>query len=81
MKVEKMNPLGVRLLDFDVSNPDHVDVFADAFLKHSLVIFNDPDLSPEDHVMLMDRVGSVAADRHRACRNSQPAWTGRGCNW
>lgn len=63
MKIEKMNPLGVRLLDFDASNPDHVDAFAEAFRRHSFVTFNDPELSAEDHVMLMDRIGSVAADR------------------
>lgn len=63
MKVIPLEPMGVRLQDFDARDPAHVEAFAEAFRKHSFVLFNDPQLTPEDHVMLMGRIGSVAADR------------------
>ena len=63
MKVVPLQPLGVRLEEFDARDPAHVEQFADAFRTYSFVHFNDPDLSPDDHVLLMKAIGTVAADR------------------
>lgn len=63
MEIVPLEPMGVRLNDFDARNPDHIDQFAQAFRKHSFVTFNDPELQPEDHVALMRSIGTVAADR------------------
>lgn len=63
MHVTRLQNVGVRLDGFDVGNPEHCSAFADAFRKYSLVVFNDPDLTAEDHVRLMSAVGAVAADR------------------
>jgi taurine dioxygenase len=38
-------------------------MFVKAFRDHGLVIFNDPDLSPEDHLALMASVGQITTDR------------------
>src|SRR5690606_33704549 len=72
MKIQKLNPMGVRLEDFDVSNPDDIEAFADAFLHHSFVTFNDSDLTTENHIKLMERIGSVAADRPNGPKASYP---------
>jgi taurine dioxygenase len=63
MDMVRLKNVGVRLEGFDPSNPAHRDTFADAFRKYGLVIFNDPNLSPEDHVSLMASVGQVTSDR------------------
>jgi taurine dioxygenase len=58
-----MAALGAKLVDFDANNGDHVDQFAEAFRKYSFVTFNDPNLSDDQHLALMARIGTVAADR------------------
>lgn len=63
MKVVRLKPLGVRLEDFDPRDPADIAGFAQAFKQHSLVVFNDPNLSPDEQVSLMSAVGAVAADR------------------
>jgi taurine dioxygenase len=63
MQVIALSPFGVQLVGFDAANDAHVAEFADAFRKHSFVRFNDPGLTPERHVQLMARIGTVAADR------------------
>lgn len=63
MEVIKLDNVGVRLDGFDARDPAHVASFAKAFREHSFVLFNDPNLAPEDHIKLMSAVGTVAADR------------------
>lgn len=63
MKAERMQPFGVRLIDFDASNPKDIEAFAEAFKAHSFVLLNDPELTPEEQVGLMASIGRVAADR------------------
>lgn len=63
MQMTKLQNVGVRLEGFDVGDPAHREAFAEAFRKYSLVVFNDPQLSADDQVALMNHVGTVAADR------------------
>jgi taurine dioxygenase len=63
MEMSRLKNVGVRFDGFDVGDPGHRAAFAEAFRTYGLVIFNDPDLSPEDHLALMASVGTITSDR------------------
>jgi taurine dioxygenase len=63
MEMSRLKHVGVRLEGFDARDPIHRRAFAEAFRRYGLVVFNDPQLSPEDQVALMASVGEVASDR------------------
>jgi alpha-ketoglutarate-dependent taurine dioxygenase len=63
MKILKLKNVGARLEGFDAQDPLHRESFAKAFREFGLVVFNDPELSAEEHVALMASVGQVTTDR------------------
>jgi taurine dioxygenase len=63
VEISRLKNVGVRLEGFDARDPAHRATFAEAFREYNLVVFNDPELSAEDHLALMASVGQVASDR------------------
>ena len=50
MDVEQVGPVGAEITDIDLSVSDQIPVKAieEAFLKHSVLVFKNQKLSPED---------------------------------
>lgn len=64
MQVNPLKPFGVKLSNFVVGSATEDDLrsFVAAFRQHSLVLIHDPNLTPEEQVELIGRLGTVATE-------------------
>ena len=64
MKIESLGPCGVELKGFP-RKPSEADFqeFEGAFRKHSLVLIRDPEMTLDDHIAILSRLGEVTRER------------------
>lgn len=63
MRTTRLKNVGVRLEGFDIRERADVEAFVEAFRQYGFVVFNDPQLSDEDHLALMAALGEIVSDR------------------
>lgn len=64
MRIEPIKPFGARISDFSAADADEtaLEAFEAAFREHGLVVINDPALTADQQIGLLNRIGPVIAE-------------------